>query len=375
MKSRAVALFSYRRNPRRVLGCLLVALLVAAALVSVRMESPLAAPVKLAANCSPSNPSASIGIALGGEIMSEADLRRALNSAVSLGVKRVRIGMDWSDIEPAPGVYNWARYDALVSGARAGGLTVLGVLLTTPVWARDPGALGEVHSLPARASDFGAFAAAAANHFNGQVPAWEIWNEPNVREFAAPAPSVARFADMMSAAAAGIRSVNANATIITGGLAPAGDNNGQIAPVTFLSQLYSIGNRASWTAVGMHPYTFPFLPNDPGSAAWNAYQRMSLMYNTMSANGDGGKLIWMTEFGAPTSATPDGVSEQVQSQSISQAIGGSRSTSYLGPLFIHSLRDAGTNSADREQNFGLLRNDWSQKPSYQTVSDLARSCS
>ena len=36
--------------------------------------------------------------------------------------------------------------------------------------------------------------------------------------------------------------------------------------------------------------------------------------------------------------------------------------SYVGPFFLYSLRDMGTNPTDREDNFGLLRNDYSPKP-------------
>ena len=39
----------------------------------------------------------------------------------------------------------------------------------------------------------------------------------------------------------------------------------------------------------------------------------------------------------------------------------------FGPVFVHSLGDAGTDSADSEQNFGLLRADFTHKPAFDVV--------
>lgn len=366
-----------RRAVRRGFGCLVVLAVIAAVSVSAQLDSGMSPHFRLAAACaSTQSPGADLGLAFGAEIndMSQADSQRLIDAAASLGVRRVRLGLDWTDIEVAPGVYNWSRTDYLVSTARAEGADILGIILTTPVWARDPAALTTFHSMPARASDLGNFAAVAAKRYASSISDWEIWNEPNNPAFAAPAPSVARYVEMLSAASTAIRSVEPSATIVTGGLAPAGDTGGWISPLTFVEQLYSIGDRAQWDAVGMHPYTYPYLPNDPASAGWNAFQRMQLMHNVMAANGDGAKRIWMTEFGAPTSTNEVGVSTSAQSQAISKAVGDMRTTSYLGPLFIHSLRDSGTDPQDVEQNFGLLRDNWSQKPAFRTLSNLARSC-
>ncbi|OZD44377.1 hypothetical protein CH252_02020 [Rhodococcus sp. 06-1477-1B] len=43
---------------------------------------------------------------------------------------------------------------------------------------------------------------------------------------------------------------------------------------------------------------------------------------------------------------------------------------YIGPVFVHSLRDAGTDSdsdSDSEQNFGLLRADFTRQPAFDVV--------
>ena len=37
-------------------------------------------------------------------------------------------------------------------------------------------------------------------------------------------------------------------------------------------------------------------------------------------------------------------------------------------VFLHSLRDSGTDTSDSEQNYGLLRSDFSRKPSFAAVA-------
>ncbi len=40
-----------------------------------------------------------------------------------------------------------------------------------------------------------------------------------------------------------------------------------------------------------------------------------------------------------------------------------------GPLFVYQGRDYGTDKSDRENFFGLLRHDFSPKPSYRAYQD------
>ncbi len=87
------------------------------------------------------------------------------------------------------------------------------------------------------------------------------------------------------------------------------------------------------------------------------------MRSVMQANGDGAKKIWGTEFGAPTNG-PNGVSEQAQAQAITKAYALWKTYDWAGPLFTYQMRDYGTDPSNRENFFGLLRHNFSQKPAY-----------
>ena len=95
------------------------------------------------------------------------------------------------------------------------------------------------------------------------------------------------------------------------------------------------------------------------------------MRDTMVAGGDKGKGIWITEFGAPTGTGAGAVSESVQADTIRIVLQAAKETPWIGPAFVYSMRDSGTNKADREQHFGVLRRDFTPKPAASIVQQFA----
>src|SRR5947207_2526952 len=79
--------------------------------------------------------------------------------------------------------------------------------------------------------------------------------------------------------------------------------------------MYANGAAGSFDAVGWHPYNYPY---GLGYANWSAWSQMSetspSARSLMTANGDGGKQIWATEFGAPTGSASNEESEAAQAQ-------------------------------------------------------------
>jgi polysaccharide biosynthesis protein PslG len=309
------------------------------------------------------------GIALGGAIQNEAgpELGKDLDAVASSGAHWIRMDVNWDVIQrDGPATYNWGPFDQVLEAARAHDLQVLATILYTPPWARPAGTWA--NTPPTSLADYAAFARAVAERYSARgVHAYEIWNEPNSSRFWAPSADAARYTQMLVAAAAAIRSADSRAVIITGGTSPAVNGGGNIAPVTFLEQIYAHGGRDAFDAVGHHPYCYPALPGDAES--WSAWHQMAgagtSLRSVMSAHGDGKKQIWATEFGAPTGG-PSGsfVGEQVQAEMVTRAYKLFGSYKWAGPLFWYAARDLGTNGSTRENFFGLLRNDFTPKPSF-----------
>ena len=88
---------------------------------------------------------------------------------------------------------------------------------------------------------------------------------------------------------------------------------------------------------------------------------IAAVHALMVANGDGNKKIWMTELGAPTGTASNAVSEKQQALAIGKIVEFARDYSYIGPIYMYSLLDTGTNLSDPEDNFGLLHTDFTTK--------------
>jgi hypothetical protein len=91
------------------------------------------------------------------------------------------------------------------------------------------------------------------------------------------------------------------------------------------------------------------------------------MHQVMADNGDGGKSIWCTEYGEPTSA----VDEATQADYIRDFINKWRTLPFTGPVYIYSTQDRNTGSASDQDTFGVYRTDWTPKPAQQVVQSLA----
>jgi hypothetical protein len=325
-----------------------------------------------AASAPTSTPSSGrFGFAAGGGIqnLSSTDLARYLDGVKAAHASWIRIDINWSVVQSGgPAYYNWTAFDAVVNAARSRGLNVLGTIIYTPSWARASGTSGVTP--PTNLSDYANFAKAAATHFGLLgVHAYEIWNEPNIVQFWAPGPDPARYTQMLKLAYAAVKQADSSATVISAGLSPYGSYGQSDAqhmnPISFLEKMYANGAAGNMDAVGWHPYNYPY---GIGFYNWSAWSQMSQTApsarSVMSANGDGAKQIWATEFGAPTGSTSNSMSMTAQAQLVTDSYAALKGWSWAGPAFFYSYRDNGTNLSNVEDNFGVLYNNWSPKPAY-----------
>jgi hypothetical protein len=118
--------------------------------------------------------------------------------------------------------------------------------------------------------------------------------------------------------------------------------------------MYINGAKGYFDAIGMHPYVFP-----GGIVAHpsNGWSDLAWAHDVMALNGDGDgdgdKKVWLTEFGAPTSAPgADGAASRNR-PSRSPTCWRGRRPPVGGPAFIYRIRDIDSaNPDDREDNFG-----------------------
>ncbi|MBJ7287769.1 cellulase family glycosylhydrolase [Williamsia sp.] len=295
----------------------------------------------------------------------QAQIDAALTKVAALGVKNVRVLIPWYDVNPDPGVFDWTRIDRVVASATTRKMGIVAVVTHSPDWAVAPGDT-PVISPPAKVGDYGDFTAIVAKRYKGKISAYEIWNEPNGGTSFYPTPDPARYTQLLKAAYVKIKAVSSAVTVIAGvlGAVPTSTTDKTINAPTFLTAMYNAGAKGYFNAISFHPYQLSTPYSQGLSLAGSPYNEDTAMHNTMLSKGDGGKRIWATEYGLPTSV----VTEAHQAAYIKDFMDAWGRRSWHGPMFLYTTQDA-TSGYDAGLQFGLYRADGTAKPAVQTVKD------
>ena len=184
----------------------------------------------------------------------------------------------------------------------AAGIRPVVLAYGAPTWARQVGwerpgscraAHGELCSYPPsrrHLSDWRAFIEAVTRQFPRMV-ALEVWNEPNLPRFFAPAPSPALYSLLLRAADRAARAAGATMPVLSGGLAAGTAEGGGIPAPRFLAGVYRAAGRASFDGIGTHPY--------PQGPPW--VERMSANLDRLrrvrDRFHDRSTPLWITEVG------------------------------------------------------------------------------
>lgn len=303
------------------------------------------------------------GVSIGWDALrwlSDEELTKTFDGLTELKVGFLRTDLSWDAIQPdSIDAYTWEKFDEVVDLANAHGVQMLPILHRSPDWARLPDT--ERNELP-DLDAFREFAKVAAARYQPKgIFYWEVWNEPNISMFLSPSDPIA-YAGLLNAGYEGVKAGNPLAFVISAGLAAAPDTEPgrHISAVDFARTLYQHEPRLD--AFGFHPYGWPEPPTSP--EGWQGWRMMESnpdnLRALMTEHGDGAKRIWLTEYGAPTSV----VSEDEQADFLESAYALAADSEWAGPLFYYSFRDIGTDLSEPEHFYGLLRNDWGQKPGY-----------
>ncbi len=218
-----------------------------------------------------------------------AQLAGALTLAEEGGFTWVRQRFPWSEVEPEPGRFEWARWDAIVSGAVEHGLQLLPVLTSPPAWA----------GMPPDPEAFARFAAALANHYSAQLVYYQIWHNPNLGDSWGGQADPLVYAEILAHVAPAIREADPGARIVLGGLAP----NTEAGPVNyneprFLELLSAAGASPYYDVVAVNPLGFDSGPEDRTvDVAQLNFSRVILVHEAMEDLEEDEKAVWATLIG------------------------------------------------------------------------------
>jgi Glycosyl hydrolases family 39 len=143
-------------------------------------------------------------------------VRRHFQVARQLGVQYLRCAFSWNGIEKEQGKYDWTFWDGLVSAAEENHIGLIPYVAYTPQWAaRDPKDFWK--QPPRDPALYADFMNRVAARYRGRVRSWEIWNEPDNRDYWTGTPD--EFAALVVAAARSIRAADPDAVLVLGGMA------------------------------------------------------------------------------------------------------------------------------------------------------------
>ena len=260
---------------------------------------------------------------------------RVFAGVAATGARWVRVDMPWSWVEPdGPTLRNghghWGAIDPIVRAADRHALKLIPIVGFTPQWASDSGELWAYPDL----GPFEDFFAAALRRYP-QIPAWELWNEPNFERFSKPRPDPAAFVEFLRSARRAHDRVGSRAKLISGGVAP----GGEIDIVPWVDQIAIRGGLRLIDGLGVHPYSVAE-PDDPRS--W--MMQLEALHDHLAELGRPDLPLWLSEFGAPTVPVANGyapaLTEQQQADRLRTAFALATRFAWIENLTWYEYRDS-----------------------------------
>ncbi len=273
---------------------------------------------------------------------------RDLDLIAAAGLKFIRMDLSWSGVEKEKGRYGFdkAGYDALTEGCAKRGIRILYILdYSNRLYESER----SVRTEQGRRA-FAAFGQAAAARYAGKEILWEIWNEPNLRQFWSPQPSVDDYCKLVEETAPLLREADPSGLVV----APATSG----IPLNWLEQCFKKGLLQHIDVLSVHPYR-----SKPPETVVPDYADLRKLIGRYAPNGKNIPVI-SGEWGYSNvnwDKTP--LSNEQQAQ-------------YLVRMFLINLSQRipvsiwydwcndGTNPKEREHNFGTVTHELEPKTAY-----------
>jgi hypothetical protein len=316
-----------------------------------------------------------------------------LDLIAETGVTTTRVDLFWSSIapsrpddprDPSDPAYDFSRADLIMFGLAKRGITPMISVYNTPRWASDqpvtpPGAA--VNTATPDPEAFGDFMGAVATRYSGTFPSpggerlpearhYELWNEPNLSGFLTPQfegdtpVSLDAYADMVRAAYPRIKAANAAAVVIAGVGGPRGSTSSTgIGALDWLRGLRQRDIPLDAYSQHIYPAAGPLVPTE-AMPSWSSVGRFLDEIEGFSP----GMPLYITEAGYTTAPTPyrdTQVTEEQQAEYLEQIFS-------LPQLRSERVKTVVWFNLQDNVNWpaGLLREDLSRKPSYESFRDV-----
>ncbi len=246
---------------------------------------------------------------------------RSLELISEAGFRFIRQEFVWEDIEihgkgdfedrrNDPPRSAWDKYDNIVALTEQHEIEIIARLSNPPAWARAlPLEETGGKAPPDNVADFGDFAAAVAERYNGRITYYQLWNEPNGNEEWGlnQAVNPEAFTELLCEGYQRIKAVNPDAVVLAGALTPTLEVSGRnLNDLIFLERMYAVGAADCFDVMSAQGYGLWSGATDQRLKP-NVinYPHNLLLRDMMVRHGDADKPIWISEMA--WNAVPDGI--------------------------------------------------------------------
>ncbi|WP_071872453.1 hypothetical protein [Atopomonas hussainii] len=332
-------------------------------------------------------------------------LKKRFQQAKALNTRQVRLDWEWRQVETTRGTYDWQTLDTLVRVAHEEGIELLPIVHYAPSWAlrseSKPNDVYEMAPTQKAFKNYAQFLRASIERYgpDGNAPFtftpithWQVWNEPNIKNFWGPKPDAPSFVKLMQAVHQETAGLRDKVKLVHAGLSK--------SDLIFFWQLWEEDPQygATFDILAIHPYLFHWwdgirepddMDNDDDDYAalgvigsHNDPGYLGKVFNLqlmMQLKGFAEKPIWITEMGYFVADHRLGVSEAEQAKRLKSTLTFIRQklgkTGYgqgvrgevaanVERIYWFSLEDFP--SPDGLGSFGLYRPDGSLRPAAKT---------
>jgi polysaccharide biosynthesis protein PslG len=133
------------------------------------------------------------------------------------GINILRIAFQWGAIESEKGKFDFLFWDYFVETAHKYGITLIPYICYTPRWNSTGDSTNYWNHAPKDYEEFGKIVTALVNRYKKYIHSWELWNEPDIKEFfSGDAEDLGRLVKIGSDA---VRKADPTALVVLAGLA------------------------------------------------------------------------------------------------------------------------------------------------------------
>lgn len=299
----------------------------------------------------------------------DEQVRESIRQLAEAGVQWIRVDAQWVIVEEKEGIYDerlLRRIDRIIDWAHQDGIQVYLQLGGQPQWASthpdepDFWAYG-TH----RMTEFRDYLKYVTQRYKGRVQYWEVGNEP---DWIFWKDSLEDYVDYLKVSSKIIRAADAENMVVLGSLAFDGTHvwsPQEGAEEDALRRMYEMGIQPFFDVLGAH-----FYPLKAHNSLYEAVAAVNQIGSVMDEFGDADKPIWLTESGYSSArGSENGLAQQSNYLKVlyTEIIAHPR----VEKIFWYNYR-CKHDEGEYENNFGLVNNDFSIRPVFQTLEDLEK---